>query len=157
MYVPSIGKTILNLVFGLFLLVFSVSTAVAIDHGSDSTNHGKHGISNLNPTQKIKIKELSTQLKKELIPLKNLLDEKRARLKTLESAEKTDLASIHSIIDEIHGLQSKMMKLKANHKQEIRKILTPEQRTEFDFRSEKKGKRGEGNHRHKGRGRHGRN
>lgn len=144
-------KTAKHLLVVLIFLASAVPSAVAFDHGSDSTKLKNHGISNLDATQKAKIKELSLQLKKELLPLKNVLDEKRARLKTQESAEKTDLASIHATIDEIHVLQAKMMKLRATNKQEIRKILTQEQRIEYDLGSDRKGKRGERHNRHKSR------
>ena len=90
--------------------------------------------------------ELRTQLKKEILPLKNQLGEKKARMQTLETADKADMQAINALIDEIQSLQGKIMKMHASHRQEIRKMLTPEQRVDFDLKGMRKEKR-----HHKGR------
>ncbi|HOY96585.1 MAG TPA: periplasmic heavy metal sensor, partial [Catalimonadaceae bacterium] len=112
----------------------------------DSAHAGKHGISNLTAEQKKKMAELRTQLKKEILPLKNQLGEKKARMQTLETADKADMQAINTLIDEIQSLQGKIMKMHASHRQEIRKMLTPEQRVDFDLKGMRKEKR-----HHKGR------
>jgi len=84
---------------------------------------------------KKKLKELRTPHAKEVLPLRNLLAEKKAHLKTLQTAEKADLNAINSTIDEMTQLQSQLMKKNAAHTQAIRKILTDDQRIAFDMRT----------------------
>jgi len=105
-----------------------------------SSYRGRHmasmyGIPNLTEDQKKKLKELRTPLHKEILPLKNQLAEKKAHLKTLQTAEKADLKSINSTIDEMTLLQSQIMKKRAAHTQAIRAILTDDQRIAFDMRA----------------------
>ncbi|HRH34517.1 MAG TPA: periplasmic heavy metal sensor [Catalimonadaceae bacterium] len=140
----------------LIFLALIVPTAKGFGQRQDSTKTNLRGISNLTAAQNSKIKELTLQLKKEILPLKNAIGEKMARLKTLETSEKTDISGIHSTIDEIQNLKSKMMKLKATYKQEIRKILTTEQRLEFDIRSNHKRKNDENRGHRGGHRKHGR-
>jgi Spy/CpxP family protein refolding chaperone len=131
------------LAFRLFVAIFLfAATFSGAFAGSqkDSTRRHKQDILNLSPDQKSKMKELRTQMNKETIQLRNQIREKHARLLTLEMADKADLTAINTAIDEIQALKTKMMKLQAAHKQEIRKLLTPEQRVEFDLRGDHKGK-----------------
>ena len=105
---------------------------------SSHRGHGMHsmyGIPNLTEDQKNKIKELRTPLHKEILPLRNQLDEKKAHLKTLQTAEKADLKSINSTIDEMTPLQSQIMKKHAAHTQAVRALLTDDQRIAFDMRA----------------------
>jgi len=95
----------------------------------------KYGIPDLTDDQRKKIKELRTPLHMEILPLRNQLVEKRAHLKTLQTAEKADLKSINSTIDEMTQLQSQIMKKRAAHTQAIRAILTDDQRVAFDMRA----------------------
>jgi len=81
---------------------------------------------------------------KEMLPLKNELAEKMAHLKTLTTKDKVDMAAINATIDEIVVIKGKMMKLQVAHKQEIRKLLTEEQRIIFDTMPHMKG-HGKGN------------
>jgi Spy/CpxP family protein refolding chaperone len=128
------------------LLTLFTGSAIAQRHSRDSTRTRKHGISNLTADQKKKMAELRTQLKKEILPLKNQLGEKKAKMRTLETADKADLQAINALIDEIQSLHGKIQKLQASNRQEIRKMLTPEQRVDFDLKGMRKEKR-----HHKGR------
>jgi len=133
----------------LLILVFIASTpAISQKHQQDSSRESKHGIPNLTAEQKKKMAELRTQLKKEFLPIRNQLGEKKAKLRTLETADKADMVAINTLIDEIHSLQAKMMKLQSAHRQEIRKMLTPDQRVDFDLNGNKNGKhrKEKGNH-----------
>ena len=132
----------LRLVMAAMLMVFGTATLMA--QKSDSTrshrhgHHGDrmasmHGIPNLTDDQKKKIKELRVPLSKEVLPLTNQLAEKKAHLKTLQTAEKADLSAINSTIDDIGQLQSQIMKKHAAHTQAVRKLLTDEQRIAFDM------------------------
>src|SRR5579872_7021478 len=131
-----------NLKLLLVVLLFvnlGNATAQKRDSLKSSQHHHRrtsmYGIPNLTEDQKKKIKELRTPLHKEILPIKNLLAEKKAHLKTLQTADKADLNSINSTIDDMAQLQSQLMKKNAAHTQAIRKILTDDQRIAFDMRA----------------------
>jgi len=124
----------------VFLLLTSQSIVAQHSDTARFNRHrhpfeGWHGIPNLTDDQKKKIHDLKTPFSKEVLPLSNQLSEKRAHLKTLETAEKTDLNAINSTIDEISQLQAQLMKKRAAHTQSIRKLLTDDQRIAFDMKS----------------------
>lgn len=102
-------------------------------------------ITGLTDDQKEKIDKIHLNLSKQILPIQNQLDEKKAHLKTLNSAEKPDMAKINATIDEIGGLKTDIMKKRVAARQDIRAQLTEEQRIEFDSR-------GPGMHKGKGRG-----
>jgi len=126
----------------IFITLLFLNASRMMAQKSDTTKshrHGHHtamyGIPNLTDDQKKKIKDLRTPLQKEVLPLKNQLAEKRAHLKTLQTADKADLKSINSTIDEMSQLQSQIMKKHAAHTQAVRALLTDEQRVAFDTRA----------------------
>jgi Spy/CpxP family protein refolding chaperone len=88
------------------------------------------------PEQLKQISEFKFTFQKELVQINNLLDEKKAQLKTLEQVEKPDMKSINAKIDEITNLQNKKMKLSADHKAKVRSVLTEKQRVWMDSRGE---------------------
>lgn len=94
----------------------------------------KHGIGipGLTDEQSKKIQTLKLNFQKEMLGLKNLMVELRAKQRTLETNDKVDMKAINSNIDEITKLQNQMMKKGAEHRQQIRSILTDEQRLWFD-------------------------
>lgn len=77
--------------------------------------------------QKIRIEHL-----KVMLPLRNQLAEKEARLRTLSTADDVDMKKINQTIEEIGEIRVQMMKQRAVHQQEIRKLLTEKQRVFFD-------------------------
>ena len=85
------------------------------------------------PEQKKQIAEFKLTLQKEMIQLNNQLNEKQAQLKTLQQVEKPDMKSIYAKIDEITTIQNKKLKANALNKNNIRAILTDEQRIKFDM------------------------
>jgi len=87
----------------------------------------------LNAEQKTQMEKLRTAHLKEVLPIKNQLDIKRAELKALETADKADLNAINKKIDELSALRTEIRKKKAAHRQDIRKMLTDEQRIKFDM------------------------
>lgn len=98
----------------------------------------------LTQEQEDQINVLKTQHLKTTLALKNELNEKEARYVTLMTAEKPDMNAINKLIDEIALLKGKIMKEKASHQQEIRKVLTEDQRVLFDQNLTLKGNFGEG-------------
>ncbi len=91
-----------------------------------------HNIPNLTEEQQQKITKLQTGMMKEMQGIHDQLAEKHAHLKTLSHAEKPDQNAINKTIDEISDLQAQMMKKRFSHRQEIRNILTNEQKVVFD-------------------------
>jgi Spy/CpxP family protein refolding chaperone len=129
---------------GLFLFVLLLSYGSSFGdtrrHPKDSSRMNRQEIPNLSPEQKTKIKAIRIQSQKEILPLKGQLGEKKAKLQTLEMAEKPDMAAINGLIDEMHALEGKISKLRAAQKQEIRKLLTTDQRVVFDTKFFNRGK-----------------
>ncbi len=98
----------------------------------------------LTAEQTDQIESIRLTHQKKMLPSKNELGEKKAKMQTLSSAENADMKAINSLIDEMSSIKAQMMKEKASHRQEVRKILTEEQRIKFDLHQQNKGK-GRGN------------
>lgn len=81
-----------------------------------------------------KIDALRLKNMKENQQLRNELGEKRARMRTLSSADNPDMKAIEKLIDEMSAIRAKMHKNMARTHQEIRNVLTEEQRVMFDNR-----------------------
>lgn len=108
---------------------------------------------NLTPEQEQKINDIRVKHLKETTPLRNELREKQAHLRTLESADKPDMAAINKTIDEITSIKAKLMKAGAAHRAEVSQLLTDEQRVIFNTRGKMgKGMRGQGRNMHGGPG-----
>lgn len=90
-------------------------------------------IPGLTDEQKTKIEALRLTFMKELLPLKNLLAEKEARLRTLTTGDKIDLTAANAVIDEIAAIHAQIQKLKLAHRMEVRKLLNDEQKLWFDM------------------------
>lgn len=91
-----------------------------------------HQMLDLTEEQQGKIEELKTAQMKEMLQLKNQLNELKAKQQTLKSAENADMKAINANIDEITSVKNKMMKQKAKHHQDVRALLTEDQRVKFD-------------------------
>lgn len=114
----------------------------------DGPRMGQCNLPNVTPEQQTKINELRTKHLNEVTPIKNQMNEKRARLQTLQSSSKVDLNEINKTIDEIAQLKASLMKKNAAHRAEIASLLTDEQKAIFNSRQGKMGKKGK----HAGRG-----
>lgn len=91
-------------------------------------------ISNLSSQQYTEIKELMLKKNKELIRFENQMNEKKAFLRTLETSDNPSMKSINKLIEEIGKMTVSQMKVDADYVQRIRKLLTEEQRIEFDMK-----------------------
>lgn len=87
---------------------------------------------NLNEEQIKQIEEIRLSGQKEMLPLRNLLREKNARLRTLTTSDTYDQNAIDQIIDEISKIRADMLNMRITHRQEVRMVLTDEQRIKFD-------------------------
>lgn len=99
-------------------------------HGEKTPGHMM--IPDLTDSQKDKMKTLRFDHMKAIQPLQNEIGEKQARFRTLQTADKVDMSEINEVIEDIGSLRIRIMKLKAAHHQEIRSLLTQEQRVLFD-------------------------
>jgi Spy/CpxP family protein refolding chaperone len=97
--------------------------------------HEKHMpmIPDMTEQQKEQMEQLRTEHLKIMLPLQNQLQEKKAQLHTLSTAEKVNMNVINKKIEEIGELKIKLMKEREAHCQDIRKLLTEEQRLMFDM------------------------
>ncbi len=89
-------------------------------------------IPDLTDQQFEQMKSMRTEHMKEMQSLRNQMMEKKARLRTLSTADKVNMAEINKVIDDIGKMQTQMMKMKEQHRQNIRKMLTEDQRIFFD-------------------------
>jgi len=89
----------------------------------------------LSDQQREELKKIRTEQLKERTKTRNLLNEKRAKLETLQTADKPDMKEINKVIDEIAAIQAQQMKAQAAARQKIRSLLTEEQRAYYDARS----------------------
>lgn len=87
----------------------------------------------LTDEQKDKIETLRVVHQKEMLPLRNELREKHARLQTLKTTEPVNLNAVNKLIDEIAVLMASQMKQKTAHQQEVRALLTDEQKIKYDM------------------------
>jgi len=97
-------------------------------------------IPDITEDQKEQVKVIKTNHMKNVLPLRNQIQEKRAQLQTLSTADEVDMLKVNKTIEEIGKLKLEMAKKRAAHKQEIRNVLTEDQRVIFDSVPMKKGR-----------------
>lgn len=93
----------------------------------------------LTEDQEKKITALRTKFLKESQVISNTIDIKEAELHALSTAEKPDMKAIEAKIDEIGLLKSNLAKKKETHRQDVRALLTEDQRVIFDAHSPRGG------------------
>jgi Spy/CpxP family protein refolding chaperone len=98
----------------------------------------QNSIPDLTQEQQTKLTELRTAHMKEMMQLRNQLQEKKAHLNTLRTSDKPNMTEIDKIIDEIGTLKIKMMKQRERFFQSVRKELTDDQRVYFDMHKQGK-------------------
>lgn len=96
---------------------------------------------NLTEEQKTKIEEIHLNGQKGMIPLRNKIREKNAQLRTLKMSEEYDETAVNVLIEEIGELRTAMMVMRTAHMQQVRELLTPEQRIKFDAHQQNSMKR----------------
>lgn len=135
-----IGTVNLALIAFLFitntLMAQRVDSTRTLRHGRKDfqvrADRGMMGIPNLTDDQKTKIKSQQVAFGKEALPLRNQLVEKRAHLRTLQTASTYDVNAVNATIDDISKTESQLLKKSAANREAIRKLLNDEQRLAFD-------------------------
>ena len=104
-------------------------------------------IPDLTDAQKTQLKDMRTANMKEMLPLRNELQEKQAHLKTVSTGDNVNMNEVNKTLEDISAIKLKMAKNKFANRQAVRKILTDDQRVFFDMHAGNgmKGKRGKMN------------
>ncbi len=98
----------------------------------NGTGYFCNNIPNLSTDQQTKIGKLRTSHWKEMQNSGNQLAEKKARIQTLRFADNADMNAINKIVDEIGAIQTSMYKNQELYYQDVRNILTDDQKVNFD-------------------------
>lgn len=122
------------------LMLLGTSAVYAQHNGPDSRRD--NGLK-LTEEQKAKIKDIRTASYKEIKQLQNQMGELKAKQRTLTTADKPDMNAINANIDEITKVQNKMMKIREANHQQIRSLLTDEQKMMFDSKKMKHERQGQ--------------
>jgi len=128
-------RKIVPMLLVAFLMIGSQSLKAQAKEESPTSNKGAkctQGIPDLTDQQKQKIDDLCLAQTKEMTGLNNQMNEKYAHLKTLQTADKADMAAINKTIDEISALKADMMKKCSATRQSVRGLLTDKQKVAFD-------------------------
>ena len=96
---------------------------------------------NLTEDQRTQMKSMRLKMQQEMLPIRNKIGENRAKLRTLSTVENADMKAINKVIDSNSQLSANLAKLWAANRQDIRKILSEEQRIMFDSRDFRRGDR----------------
>lgn len=121
----------------------NISAQTTMQHCCKDPNFCKRTecpIPNLTEEQQSKLKEFRIAHLKEMQTYQNQLGELKAKEHTLATADKPDIKAINANIDEITKVQNQMMKSKASHRQQVRALLTEEQKLWFDTHKSKNGR-----------------
>jgi len=94
----------------------------------------------LSEEQKKQIQEWHLDQQKEMMTHRASMKQKYAQLQALKIADNYNESAVNDVIEEISELHASMMKQRASHQQNIREILTNEQRVKFDLFHQNAGK-----------------
>lgn len=131
-------------------------TASAQHHDSGKIDHTPWTFLGLSDDQNTKMEAIHQDNKKLSLPINLQIEEKEAHLKTLRFADKTDINAINATVEEIGKLKIEREKIREAEFQDIRKVLTEEQRVKFDEMMSKFNPNGMGHHHgYNGKGHHG--
>ncbi|MBI2418802.1 MAG: periplasmic heavy metal sensor [Ignavibacteriales bacterium] len=106
-------------------------------HPECVTPHGHPGmppqpLGDLTKEQHEQMKALDIEFRKSVLPLENKIGEAEAKLRTESTKDNPDISVLDKLIDEITAQHNAIQKAEMRHKQNIRKLLTVEQRLQFD-------------------------
>lgn len=98
-----------------------------------------NNIPDLTEEQQDKIQLLRTKHLKAQTENRNLYREKMAQIRTLTSGSTTDMTKAEVLADEASAIKANMMKSSLNHRNNIRNLLTEDQKVYFDAHSSRIG------------------
>lgn len=92
-----------------------------------------YGLMDLTEDQQDKIRELTLQLKKEILPLRSEIQKYRSELRLELTAEKFDEARVKNLVEQISDLSKQIQLKRTMHQRAIRNLLTPDQQQKYDL------------------------
>jgi Spy/CpxP family protein refolding chaperone len=132
-------KTTKMLAAMMIMLLFGTTLTVAQPNPRKSAGTGQVSdcgpgccIPGLTVGQQEKLDSMHIFHMREMQQIKSLLEEKKAHMNTLMSADKVDMAAVNATIDDISAIKGNMMKSQVNHRMAVRNILDPKQKIWFD-------------------------
>lgn len=130
------------------------STSIFAQNGRNYSRQGNYNyraqnqvcqrIPDLTEDQQTKIEALRVNHLKEMTALRNQTDILRAKKRALMTSDNADMKEINSVIDQMTELQNKKLKASAKHQQEVRSLLTDEQKVYYDSRPGRGHRNGKG-------------
>ena len=116
--------------------------------GREQMQRGPHGpkrqgpppIPGLTEEQKDQMKSIHVATEKAILPVKNEIGEKEARLRTLVTADTYDERAVNKLLEEIGDLKTEVEKAKVASIQKVKEVLNDEQLLVFYKHMEKKGR-----------------
>ena len=149
----------------LLILVIAITTVAPVSvfaqgkakGGNKETNEKKQAkLQDLGITQdqQDKIKNIKLDCEKAIQPLRNELKERNAKLQTAQTAARPDMTAVYKMIDDMVAIKANIEKKEAAMHQDIRKLLTDDQRVAYDTNvfKDDKGKGGKSKGKAKGKG-----
>lgn len=94
-------------------------------------------IPNLTDEQQEKIEALRVEHMKKRTAYRNQIHEKMAQIRTLTSGDNIDMKKAEALAEEVAALKAKMMKESLNYRNNVRNLLTDEQKVYFDSRTKR--------------------
>jgi len=130
-------------ILGTLVLVAAIALPVFAYHRGSAKRGGMamgpagmqapfcHNVPNLTPEQSAKLTELRVQHDKNVLPLRNELTAKHAEFRNLWLQANPDQAAIKAKQQEMNDLRDKLQDSMTEHRLEVGKILTPEQKAQL--------------------------
>lgn len=113
---------------GLVALLLLGSGTTFAQKRFQQNRQGMANVLDLTEDQQKQFQEIRISHQKGLIYDNNLIKEKEAHLQTLLSAEERDMKAVNKTIDEISSSKGELMKKRIANREDMKSILTPEQR-----------------------------
>jgi len=130
------------------LLTALTATGLGVMTPVLAEQHGRHGMgmmqqgggwkATLSEKQQIQVSNLKLDYKKKKYPLKTKIKQIKVELPLLITTKKPNQKTIKNKIDQIVKLKAKKIRLRANHKIAVRKVINEQQRVKFDMKILKK-------------------
>ncbi len=104
------------------------------EHRGPKKSRGEHmaKMLDLSEEQQSKIIDLQLKLQKELIPLRSKMESLKGELKLAQTAEQFDQAKVDKLLNEMQSVRTQIQSKRIQHQQQVRSLLTAEQRKKFD-------------------------
>lgn len=124
-------KTVALSLIGLLFLTSGLLAQPEGRHGPKAMR-SQQGL-NLTDEQEAKMQELKLNFERQKLPLQNQLQSLSGELKLAITAEKFDEGKAQNLVNQIQKVRAQLQMMRIRHLQDVRQLLTPEQRQKFDM------------------------